>query len=116
MVREFHGMLLLSGGDQRPRTSTLIRDRQNPKEEQENFQGESDGSSSTRFQDSSLNDGDARHDFWSISGNFIYSHHVESIVKLYAPREESFPYSTKIHRRVQNYRHILGCNVGEKYR
>ena len=30
-------------------------------------------------------------DFWSMSGNFIYRHHVEPRVKLYSPREESFP-------------------------
>ena len=28
---------------------------------------------------------------WSISGNFIYHHHVKPRVKLYSPREESFP-------------------------
>ena len=47
-------------------------------------------SSSTSFQDTSLYDGEARNDFWSISGNFIYRHHVERKVKLYVPREESF--------------------------
>ena len=30
-------------------------------------------------------------DFWSMSGNCIYRHHVEPRVKLYSPREESFP-------------------------
>ena len=29
-------------------------------------------------------------DSWSISGNFIYRHHVEPRVKNYSPREESF--------------------------
>ena len=33
--------------------------------------------------------------FGSISGNFIYRHHVEPRVKLYSPREESFPISLK---------------------
>ena len=28
--------------------------------------------------------------FWSISGNFVFRHHVEPRVKLYSPREESF--------------------------
>ena len=28
--------------------------------------------------------------FWSMSGNFMYRHHVEPRVKLYSPREESF--------------------------
>ena len=30
-------------------------------------------------------------DFWSMSGNVIYRHHVEPRVKLYSSREESFP-------------------------
>ena len=34
-------------------------------------------------------------DFWSMSGNFIYRHHVELRVKLYSPREESFPIPLK---------------------
>ena len=34
-------------------------------------------------------------DFWSMSGNFIYRHHVEPRVKLYSPREESFPMPLK---------------------
>ena len=35
-----------------------------------------DGSCSTPLRDSLWYDGDARNDFWSISGNFIYRHHV----------------------------------------
>ena len=31
-----------------------------------------------------------KNDFWSITGDFIYGHHVEHRVKLYVPREESF--------------------------
>ena len=34
-------------------------------------------------------------DFWSMSGNFTYRHHVESRVKLYSLREESFPIPLK---------------------
>ena len=34
-------------------------------------------------------------DFWSMSGNFIYRHHVEPRVKLYSLREESFPIPLK---------------------
>ena len=33
--------------------------------------------------------------FGSMSGNFIYRHHVEPRVKLYSPREESFPIPLK---------------------
>ena len=41
--------------------------------------------------DSSSDDGEARNDFWSVSGNYIYRHHVQPKVKLYVRREESFP-------------------------
>ena len=47
------GTAKLSGGDPVLRTSTLIRDRPDRGEEQGNLQGESDGSSSTPFRDSS---------------------------------------------------------------
>ena len=67
----------------------------------------SDGSSSTPL------DGEARTDLWSISGNFIYLHHVEPRVNLHVPRDIM---STEIYRRDQNYRYILGCNAGDKYR
>ena len=50
------------------------------------FLGESEGSLPPP-QDS----GEAINDFWSTSGNFMYCHHVEPRVKLYSPREESFP-------------------------
>ena len=39
--------------------------------------------------------GEAINDFWSMSGSFIYRHHVEPRVKLYSPREESFPIPLK---------------------
>ena len=89
------GAVKLSGGDQVLRTSTLIRDRPDRGEEQGNLQGESDGSSSTPLQDSSLYDGEARNDFCTISGNYIYRHHVELRVQLYVPREASFPIPLK---------------------
>ena len=34
-------------------------------------------------------------DFWSMSGNFKNRHHVEPRVKLYSPRDESFPIPLK---------------------
>ena len=90
------GTVKLSGGDHQVlRTSTLIRDRPDRGGEQGNLPGESDGSSSTPQRDSSWYDGDARNDFWPISGNSNYRHHVEPRVKLYVPREESFPIPLK---------------------
>ena len=39
--------------------------------------------------------GEAINDFWSMSGNFIYRHHVEPRVKLYSPKKELFPIPLK---------------------
>ena len=58
------------------------------------FLGESEGSL-PQPQDSFPDAGEAINDFWSMSGNFIYRHHVEPRVKLYSPREESFPIPLK---------------------
>ena len=79
------------GGDQDLRTFTLIRQRPIQGESDIDFHGESEGSSPSPPQDSYPDAGEARNDFWSMSGNFIYRHHVEPRVKLYSPREESFP-------------------------
>ena len=70
------GTVKIFGWEQRLRTSTLIRDRPERGEEQEVLRGESDGSCSTSRQDSSWYDGQARNEFWSMSGNFIHHHHV----------------------------------------
>ena len=85
----------ISGGDQHLRTSTPIRDSPDRGEYQDDLRGESDGSSSTPRQDLSWYDGEAQCDFWSISEDFIYRHHVKPRVKLYVPTEESFPIPLK---------------------
>ena len=77
------------GGDQDLRTSTLIRQRPIQGESHVDFLGESEGSLPP-LHDSFPDAGEAINDFWSMSGNFIYRHHVEPRVKLYSPREESF--------------------------
>ena len=89
--------LKIYGGDQRLRTSTLIRERPERGEEQGILEGESDAlSSPTPHQDDSTpDDVEAKNDFWSIAGDFIHRHHVEPRVKLYMPREESFPVPLK---------------------
>ena len=58
------------------------------------FLGESEGSLPPPH-DSFPDAGEALNDLWSTSGNFIYRHHVEPRVKLYSPREESFPVPLK---------------------
>ena len=80
--------------DQELRTSTLIGEHPIGGEGQRDFLGESEVSLPPPH-DSLLDAGEARNDFWSMSGNFIYRHHVEPRVKLYSPREESFPVPLK---------------------
>ena len=53
------------------------------------FLGESEGSL-PQPQDSFRDASEAMNDFWSMSGNFMYRHHVEPRVKLYSSKEESF--------------------------
>ena len=75
-------------GDQDLRTSTLIRQRPIQGESHLDFLGESEGSLPPPH-DSFPDAGEAMNDFWSMSANFIYRHHVEPRVKLSSPREES---------------------------
>ena len=75
------GTVKFSGGDQVLRTSTLIWHSQDRGEAQDNLRGESDGSFSTPRHDSSWYDGEAKGDFWYISGDFIYRHHVSQTVR-----------------------------------
>ena len=91
------GTVRISWGDQDLRTSTLIWDIPDRGEEQEVLRGESDGlSSPTLLQDDSTRDAsEAKNDFWSTTGDFINRHHVEPRVKLYVPRDTSFPISLK---------------------
>ena len=85
-----------AGGDQELRTSTLIREHPIQGEGHVDFVGESEGSLPPPPPQDSLPDaGEAINDFWSMSGNFTYRHHVEPRVKLYSPREESCPIPLK---------------------
>ena len=84
------GRIKTSGKDQELRTSTLIRDHPFQGESHRDFLGESEGSLPPPH-DSFPDAGEAITDFWSMSGSFIYRHHIEPRVKLYSPREESFP-------------------------
>ena len=88
------GRIKLPGEDQELRTSTLIRPRPIQGEGHVDFLGESEGSF-PQPHDSLLDAGEAINDVWSMSGSFIYRHHVEPRVELYSPREESFPIPLK---------------------
>ena len=88
------GRIKTLGGDQDMRTSTLVRHRPNRGEGHIDFLGESEGSL-PQSHDSLPVAGEAINDFWSMSANFKNRHHVEPRVKLYSPREESFPIPLK---------------------
>ena len=88
------GRITFSGRDQELRTPTLIRERPIRGERHVDFLGESEVSLPPPH-DSFPDAGEAINDFWSMSGNFKNRHHVEPRVKLYSPREESFPIPLK---------------------
>ena len=88
------GRIKTPGGDQELRKSTLVRHQPIQGESNIDFLGESEGSL-PQPHDSFPDAGEAITDFWSMSGSFIYRHHVEPRVKLYSPREESFPFPLK---------------------
>ena len=73
----------------------MIRDHPIRGEGQRDFLGESQGSPPPPPHDSFPDAGEAINDFWSMSGNFIYRHHVEPRVEIFSPREESFPIPLK---------------------
>ena len=91
------GTVKISGRERRLRTSTLTRDRPERGEEQEILQRSSDEwkTPSHLEEDSTRDDEEAKIDFWTITGEFIYRHHVVPRVKLYMPKEEKFPMPTK---------------------
>ena len=116
------GRIKTLGEDHELRTSTLIRPRPIQGEGHVDFLGESEGSL-PHPHDSLPDAGEAMNDFWSMSGSFIYRHHVEPRVKLYSPREESFPIplkyidvsrtthtnlDDKLEKRIDDYWHIDG--------
>ena len=88
------GRIKTLGGDQDLRTSTLVRHRPIQGDSNIDFLEESEGSLS-QPQDSFPDAGEAINDFWSMSGTSKNHHHIKPRVKLYSPREESFPIPLK---------------------
>ena len=116
------GRIKTLGGDQELRTATLVRPRPIQGEGHIDFLGESEGTL-PQPHDSQPVGGEAMNDFWSMSGSFIYCHHVQPRVKLYSSREESFPIPLKYidvtrtthtnldvkqEKRIDDYRNIDG--------
>ena len=83
------GTVKLSGRDQVfRRTTPFLAHPARGEEHNDVCQGESDGSQPL---DTPTHDGEARHDFWTIAGNYIHRHHFEPRVNFCVPNEESFP-------------------------
>ena len=99
------GTVKIFGREQHLITSTLTWERPERREEQEILQGKSNelDSPTQNQDDSTRDDEEAEDDFWTITGEFISPR-----VKLYMPREETFPIPMK-------YIDVTGCIVGEKY-
>ena len=97
------GTVKMAGGDQGLRTPTFAQtEEKNDEFFKENQTGFLPTTNNHLFDskaqdDSTLNDAEATNDFWSISGDFIFRHHMEPPVKLYVLTEESFPIPLKIH-------------------
>ena len=102
------GRINLSGRDQELRTPTLIREHRIRGESHLDFLGEAEGSLPPPH-DSFPDAGEAINDFWSMLGNFKNRHHVEPRVKLYSPREESFPIPLKYIDVSRTARTNFGC-------
>ena len=82
------GTAKLSGRDYEFREPTLGRE---PTVRSEDLSGEIQGESGESQLAEPTDDAEARADFWSIQGDFIYRHHNEPRVQLYVPKEETFP-------------------------
>ena len=82
-----HGTAKLSGGDYEFRESTLRRE---PAVRSEDLNGEIQGESGESQPAEPTDDAEARADFGSIQGDFIFRHHNEPRIQLYVPKEETF--------------------------
>ena len=80
------GTAKLSGRDYEFRES---QQRRHQPVRSEDLSGEIQGESE-ESQPAEPTDAEARADFWSIQGDFLYRHHTEPRVPLYVPMEETF--------------------------
>ena len=82
------------GRDHEVRESTPRRDRLVMSEDlREELQGNSERSQPTETKD----DAEARNDFWSMEGGFIYRHHVEPGVSTVRAERSNVPNPTETH-------------------
>ena len=107
------GTVKIFGWERLLRTSTLTQDPLERGEEQEIFQGNSDEwyTPSHHEDDSIRDDEEAKHDFWTFTGEFNYRHHVVPR-ELYVPKEATFPIPMW-YIDVTRTAYVTGRNVGE---
>ena len=86
------GTAKLSGRDYEFREPTPKRDQL---VRSEDLSGEILGESGESQLAEPTDEAEARADFWSIQGDFIYRYHNEPRVQLYVPKEETFPIPLK---------------------
>ena len=93
------GRIKTSGGDQELRTPTLVRHRPIQGKSNTDFLGESKGCLPPPH-DSFPDASEAINEFWSMSGSFMYRHHVESRVQRWAKEKP----------KLQNARRLQGIS------
>ena len=88
-----NGSVKLARKDSEVRPSDRVRQDSEEGEHRSDLQGETDEPDSGKHQEQ--DDLEATHDFCSISGSFIYRHHVQERQKLDVPQESFFLFSPK---------------------
>ena len=70
--------------------------RREPTERRDDLSRELQGESGEFQPADTADDAEARADFWSMQGDFIYHHHNEPRSQLYVPKEETVPTPLKL--------------------
>ena len=83
----------LSGRDHEFRVPTLRRE---PTVRSQDFSRELHCEPGESQPAETTDDAEARGDFWSVQGDFIYRHHNEPQVQLHVPKEETFSIQKKL--------------------
>ena len=107
----------LYGRDQGLGTSILVRNQFVRGQSRQDFFDEWKGSQATMYFPVPFPDvGEARNDFLSTSGDFIYRHHVEPMVKTLHAEGRINSFCTEIAGRHHNHSYNIGCIAGKPCR
>ena len=100
------GSAKLSGRDYEFQEPTLRREST---VRRENLSGEYHRDREEFRLEETKDDAGIHKDFWSIQGDFIYRHHVETRVQFFVPKEESFPIPLEYMDFGSSYRSSRSC-------